>query len=76
MTEPKKPNNEQDDNKTLVRCKIKDDKEITREECEYLNQKAKAKEKGQGKKAEEFMAKDVAKKICQDCDSLAPFDKV
>lgn len=76
MTEPKNLKNEQDENKVLVKCEVKDGKEITREECEYLNQKAKAKEKGRGKQAEEFMSKDVAKKVCQDCDSLAPFDKI
>ena len=74
MTEPKKVKNEEE-KETLVKCDIKDGKEITQEECEYLNQKAKAMEKGRSKQAEEFMAKDASSKICNDCDSIAPFDK-
>ncbi|GEM_PF-1847092 len=69
-------NKEKDPKKVLVKCEAKGGKEITREECEYLNQKDKAREKGREKPPERSAGRDAGSKLCINCDVYPPFNKM
>ncbi len=75
MTEPKKLKNEEK-KKTLVKCEAKGGKEVTPEECEYLNQKDKAREKGREKPPERSAGRDAGNKLCINCEIYPPFNKM
>lgn len=76
MTKKDSNQKEQDKKKELVKCEAKDGKEITVEECEYLNQKDKAREKGREKTPEASAGRDAGNKLCINCDVYPPFTKM
>lgn len=76
MTKSKNLENDRDPKKTLVKCKAKGGEEITQEECEYLNQKDKAREKGREKPPEYAAGRDKESRLCINCDLYPPFNKM
>ncbi len=76
MTKSKNLENDKDPKKTLVKCKAKGGEEITQEECEYLNQKDKAREKGREKNPKYSQGMEVERKLCIDCELYPPFNKL
>jgi hypothetical protein len=76
MTIPKNFNSADEQKKILVNCEAKDGKEITQEECEYLNQQDKARESGREKLSKRSAVRDSGDKLCINCDIYPPFNKM
>ena len=69
-------NNKENPKKILVKCQAKGGKKITQEDCEYYNQKDKAREKGREKPLERSAGRDAENKLCIGCDMYPPFTKM